>query len=85
GVAYFTKDNRAKILGKIHRALKSSGKLYIKTPIEEKSSSSANQISVITSKVNFESEFNGYSILAEQQSYYHKRSNLNYILSKSIG
>lgn len=85
GVAYFTKDNRAKILEKIHRALKSSGKLYIKTPIEEKSSSSANQISVITSKVNFESEFNGYSILAEQQSYYHKRSNLNYILSKSIG
>jgi hypothetical protein len=82
-VAYFSKDNRAKILGKIHRALKSSGKLYIKTPIEEKSSSSANQVSVITNKVDFESEFKGYSILAEQQSHYHKRSNLNYVLTKS--
>ena len=85
GVAYFSKDSRAKILGKIHTALKSGGKLYIKTPIEEKSSSSANQVSVITDKVDFEAEFNGYSILAEQQSYYQKRSNLNYILTKSIG
>jgi len=85
GVAYFSKENRAKILAKIHRSLKSRGKLFIKTPIEEKPSSSANQVSVITNKVDFETEFNGYSILAEQRSYYQKRSNLNYVLAKGTG
>ena len=83
GVAYFTQENRKTIFNKIHASLKDNGKVYIRTPLENKANYSANQIEVIIDESNFEKEFKAlFNIVLKQKTFYNNRINLNYILEK---
>jgi 2-polyprenyl-3-methyl-5-hydroxy-6-metoxy-1,4-benzoquinol methylase len=83
GVAYFTKEQRKHLYGKIFESLKNDGKIYIGTPLMVKENFTANQVEVITNEENFEHEFdNIFDIFFKQKTFYKNNTNLHYILKK---
>jgi cyclopropane fatty-acyl-phospholipid synthase-like methyltransferase len=84
GSAYFTKENRQILFSKIKNSLSKNGKVYIGTPLMQKENFSANQVAVITDENIFEKEFTTqFNIIFKQKTFYHNRTNINYILEKN--